>query len=228
MAYEILLPAGVAGFGLTSGVTDLFPNALFVFGAHLLVAILLCGVTLAFQGLRPRENWGFTLITATVMILLVCLALFNNMGPLPIKTAGVQQTMTLVKPQLTMTVLTTPTIDVPTAVKLTQAPPKPSPTGPTYTPTNTLIPSATFTITPSPAPTPFYARINAKEDAGALVRKEPDYGAPVVKSLLNGSLVEILPESINKNGITWIKVRLADDSEGWIVRYVLITATPVN
>ncbi|MCE1253886.1 MAG: SH3 domain-containing protein, partial [Anaerolineae bacterium] len=232
LAYEILLPIGAAGFGLTAHLTGLFPNALFVFAAHLFAAVLLALITLAFLRLRPRESWGFTLGASGVMTLLMALAFLGNLSPLPgMKAVGSIPTLTLVRPQISQT--STQTTPAPSLLS-PSASPSPeavfvTPGGPTFTPTNTLIPTRTPTITPSPAPTPVYAKIAAKEDAGALVRKEPDFSSPVVKSLLNGSLVEILPDSIDKNGIIWYKVRLPDGGgDGWIVRYVLVTATAVR
>ncbi len=230
LAYEIFLPIGVAGFGLASHLPGIFPNAAYVFGANLLAAVLLCLLTLAFQRLRPRESWGFTLGAAAVMLLLMVLAFIGNTGALPVKAVGAMPTITLAKPQITLTstVAVAPASATPSSSP-SQVVPQITPTGPTFTPTNTLIPTRTPTITPSPAPTPVYAKIVAKEDAGALVRKEPDFTSPVLKSLLNGSLVEILPNSVEKNGIIWYKVRLPDGGgDGWIVRYVLVTATAVR
>jgi len=96
----------------------------------------------------------------------------------------------------------------------------------TITPTRTLIPSPTPTLTLSPAPTPVWARINASEGNGALIRKEPDYNSPVLSSVLNGTLVEVLPEVKETGGVAWVHIRLVDGRSGWVVRGLLRTATP--
>jgi hypothetical protein len=98
--------------------------------------------------------------------------------------------------------------------------------GPSQTPTNTLVPTNTPTTTVSPAPTPVWGKIRASDGNGAIVRSEPDYNALYVTSLMNGALVEILPESTMVQGTTWVKIRTNNNIEGWIVRGLLVTATP--
>ena len=71
-----------------------------------------------------------------------------------------------------------------------------------------------------------WGKIRASDGNGAVVRAEPDYNALYVTSLLNGALVEILPESIMVQGTTWVKIRTNNNVEGWIVRGLLVTATP--
>lgn len=226
LAYEIFLPIGVAGFGLTSGLPGLFSGAASVFGVHLFYAVLLCLVTLFAQGLRPREKWGFTLGTSTAMVLSAGLVFLGSISPLPLVGKNTPMAVALVKPALSSTVTPLKT------AYLISATPSLSlhtlePDVPTLTATNTLIPTPIPTETPTIVPTPVYAKINAKEGAGAVVREKPDYGSAVVKTLNNGSLVEILPDTIEVNGINWTKVRLPDNGhEAWIARFLLITATP--
>lgn len=78
----------------------------------------------------------------------------------------------------------------------------------------------------SPAPTPVWARVNAKEGDGILIRSEPSFTANLVQSLLNGTLVEVLPDVINSENVTWVKIRTVNGKEGWVVRSLLATATP--
>jgi len=49
----------------------------------------------------------------------------------------------------------------------------------------------------------------------------------VVTSQLNGMLVEVLPEIQQDGNLTWVHVRTTDGREGWILRGLLSTATPV-
>jgi SH3-like domain-containing protein len=81
-------------------------------------------------------------------------------------------------------------------------------------------------MTVTPQPTPVWARINVKGSNGAVIRAEPGYNAAIVKSLLNGIIVEVLNEVATADGATWVKIRTADGVEGWIVRALLATATP--
>jgi SH3-like domain-containing protein len=75
-------------------------------------------------------------------------------------------------------------------------------------------------------PTPVWARISVKDGNGAYIRAEPSYDANYVKSLLNGYLIQVLPDVVIADGATWVKVRTAEGVEGWIVRSLLATATP--
>jgi SH3-like domain-containing protein len=78
----------------------------------------------------------------------------------------------------------------------------------------------------TPQATPVWARINAQGSDGAFIRKEPKYTSEIVIVLLNGIIVEVLPDVIIEGNATWVKVRLTDGKEGWIVRSLLATATP--
>ncbi|HNT55577.1 MAG TPA: DUF389 domain-containing protein, partial [Anaerolineaceae bacterium] len=67
LAYEIFLPVGMGGFGLSSGLSGLFPDGLLVFAVHLVAAILISTVVLISLGFRPRNILGYLL--AAVIIL---------------------------------------------------------------------------------------------------------------------------------------------------------------
>ena len=81
-------------------------------------------------------------------------------------------------------------------------------------------------MTISPQPTPFYATISVKNANGAVIRAEPNYDAPITKSLLNGMLVEILPGEENRTDNNWVKVITSDNIEGWIYLDLLSTTNP--
>jgi hypothetical protein len=92
----------------------------------------------------------------------------------------------------------------------------------------TLPVTETRTSTPAPDPTPVYAVIRAREGGGAFIRKEP--GGSVLATLDNGSIVQILPETQDYNGVLWIHVVVTRNDirvEGWIIQTVLEMATPI-
>ena len=53
IAYELYLPAGVAGFGLSSGINGIWQNSAALFFTHLVWAAFIGAVALGLVGLRP-------------------------------------------------------------------------------------------------------------------------------------------------------------------------------
>ncbi len=92
--------------------------------------------------------------------------------------------------------------------------------------TATIPATITPTVTITPVPTPLWAEIRAEEGQGANIRENPEFSARIVRTVLNGTLVEILPETVEVDGNTWIHVRLEDQTEGWIIRNLILAATP--
>jgi hypothetical protein len=71
-----------------------------------------------------------------------------------------------------------------------------------------------------------YALINASvESGGALLRAEP--GGKVIRSYFNGTLVQVLPDTVELNGRVWAHVIIVSDgTEGWILQSLILMATP--
>jgi hypothetical protein len=215
IAYELYLPLGVAGFGLAAQLPGLWPEALKVFALHLAWAAVVCVVMLVILGLRPLNVFAYVLGGVLLAALVVATLWYGS---------GLAQLPRLSLPAMPAA----PTTSTPMPSVALVATVTPSPAGATRTPTNTLVPTRTPTLTVSPAPTPIWAKIVAGASGGAFVRAEPNYQALVVKSLLNDMLVEVLPETEQTNNSTWVRVRTTDGIEGWIVRSLLVTATPAT
>jgi cell division septation protein DedD len=215
LAYELYIPIGLAGFGMTSGITDFWLDGLTVFAVHLGWVALVGTATLLVMGLRPFNIFGYALGTSLAMAGIAALIVISGLG---IATRPYEQAA-VVLPTETSTLTNTPQ---PSATVT------PSPVPPTITPSNTATstPTRTTTPTPNPEPTPIWASVKPNEFGGAFVRAEPDYAATVVKSLLNDFVIEILPEAEQEGNAIWVKVRTQDGTTGWMVRSLLITATP--
>lgn len=210
LAYELYLPLGAGAFGLGAGLESLWPAGALVALAHLALAILLGSITLFCVRFRPTRAGGYLLSTsmflaslATVIVIMSdraasFLAPASRATPSPTPTALQPPTFT---PQASLPATATPT--------------------PTQQPSPTPQPTATFT------PTPVYARVHVVPGNGALLRSEPGTAGVVVTSLLNGYLVEILPESVTVNNVVWVHVYVPDlDLSGWMQLNALATATP--
>lgn len=212
LAYELYLPLGVAGFGLLTGSKGLWPDGLLVFGVYLATSALVGVVVLALTGLRPMIHLGYTLGTTAALVAMCALVAFSG-----VETARHFQVAL-------PTLAPTPT-PVPTATHTptrTRIPPTPSPTlSPTLAPTNTP------TITMTPTTTPVRAWMSAETGGGAYIRKTPGFEGSLVKSFLNGSRLDILPEATEVDGKIWLHVISPDGYEGWVLQSALITATAI-
>ena len=167
------------------------------------------------MGLRPSNFFGYTVSSTLVLVGVAAVIIISGIS------TAVSTNIALPSPTTTYTA----TITITPTASTTPLPPTT-----TSTSTNTLVPTRTPTKTLTPAPTPVYARINAKGDDGAIIREEPSYDAGYVKVINNGMLVEVLPEIVEADGTTWVHVRTSRELgnlEGWIVRSLLQTATPV-
>ncbi len=224
IAYELYLPAGVAGFGLTGGIAGMWQNGAALFFTYLIWAALVGVLVFGLQGLYPRNATGYLLGAGYVLAGLAAVALLYSAqinapaAPAQANTGGNVAGVDVQRPTSTPVPVSSPT-PLPTIQETATI-------TPTATTTRTLVPTRTPTLTITPAPTPVWARINADQGNGALVRAEPNYNAKVVSSLLNGTVVEVLPDVTNNTGVAWVHIRMANGKEGWIVRTLLRTATP--
>lgn len=211
LAYELYLPLGAAGFGLTSGMPNLWPDGLIVFAVYLAWTALIGVAVLLVLGLRPTNFFGYSLGSTILLLCIVAVIALSGLTT----ALDTQVAMPLSSPTPTPTITLTPT--------LTDTPVPPTPS---FTPTHTLVPTATTTLTVSPVPTLALAVINAKEQGGANIHSKPEFNAPVVRILGNGWPVEVYPDAVNSEGVIWRKIRISDGTEGWIWETLILTATP--
>jgi uncharacterized membrane protein len=217
VAYELYLPLAAAGFGLSSHIPNLWPDGLLIFAVYLAWAALLGAFTLALLGLRPASLFGYMLSGVVLLLgILLIIGISSSGAVIGSQTGSPTLTPT---PTPTLAATSTPTALSASATLM--------PEGATATlqPPSTPTPGITHTPTITSTPLPIFAYIDANTGGGALVRAEP--GGDIIRSYLNGTLVEVLPESAEANGYTWVKIRIVQDgTEGWILRSLLLVATP--
>lgn len=218
LAYELALPVGVAGFGLVTGADGLFPQALFTAGIYLAAAVLTGVMMLFVLGVRPARK-----ITYLVWLIALLIAVIAYAASSGIKLDFSAALAIFPTQAATTTQLPSQTPFISTRTSTAAAT---TATLKAVTPTATLMPSRTATSTLAPSPTPVWGVVEAGEANGVNLRSLPDITSERVTDLLNGSLVQILPETENKNGIIWVHVRTPLGLEGWIIRSLLVTATP--
>ena len=222
LAYEIYIPVAVAGYGLTSRGADLFPDALIVSGVHTAWVILAGTLTLAILKLRPFTFFGYLLTAAIIGSALYGLVISSALG-----SALQRQLAPFVTPTLEVSA---PVVELPGDLPSTETleiqTPEPNDSATTAVPTNTLMPTLTPTATITPQPTPVWAKVFSPTYSGVMVRQTPGFEGQYLTSLDNESLIQVLPEVEYVDGAYWAHVLLEDGQEGWMVRSLLLTATP--
>jgi Arc/MetJ-type ribon-helix-helix transcriptional regulator len=161
-------------------------------------------LTLAFLHFKPAKAGGYFL---SVIMSLVCLAALVNLTGLT----------RLIRDEILVTRQTVPTPTMTIA-------PSDTPTDlPTPTLTNTALPTDTLQPTSTLLPTPAYAIIAASVGGGARVRSDPGSGTALAV-LINGTLVQVLPEIQSVDGVSWVHIRW-NNLDGWILTSVLMATT---
>lgn len=229
LVYELYLPVGVAGFGLTGSVPGLWPDALLVFAIHLAWCTLLGTLTMAVMGLRPSNMFGYTLGTTVIILIIVAAVFISGLGTALTRetTMPPQKPSSEAVPTIAAQVKQSPATSLTPNLKTIASLPASS-GAPTATPTNTLVPTRTPTITLTPLATPVYAKIKPNEFGGAYIRKEPSFDSQAITSLSTDVMVIVVDEYTQADNVIWVKIRTTTENpvEGWIVRSLLITATP--
>jgi hypothetical protein len=210
LAYGLFLPISAAGIGLgigknIGGVT-LWPNGLLVSLVHLTLAMLVGGIFLLAMHFKPIRASGYVLPIFLGLLSVAVLVFLTGL-------------VTIIRDVITSARTVAPT---PTSIVLPSATPI---LFRTSTPSPSIVPSATYTITSTLAPTPAYAIISSPQLNGANVRTEPA-GGTVLISLVNGTLVEVLPETQIILSSTWVRIRV-NNMEGWVLQTVLAATTQV-
>jgi hypothetical protein len=212
IAYLLVIPVTVSGYGLGRGESLLWPDGLFVFAVYLSWSILVGYFTLIFAGAKPKP-YRFWSGLKSVLLLLVIVVMIAASGFITI-----QKWQTV--PLKIVTPTRTPNFTLPPTKT-------PTPVTPTRTPTETPIPTTTFTptLTPSITPTPFFVIVNT--DSGALIRAEPSTNARVITSAMNGTQLRVMDQVTDEDGTIWAHVMVMKNGvEGWVVVKFTATLTP--
>jgi hypothetical protein len=211
LAYGLFAPLVAAGFGISSDVLFLWPDALLVFLLHLVAALIASVLTLFLLGYKPPSILGYSAAAAIVLF-----GLIIGVGA---AGQGLALRAQIAIPTYTLTPSLTPTITPTVTPTLT---PTISPT-PTLTPTDTSTPTITPSATPvppTPTPEPILAFVNVPGFEGANLREEPQ--GTTITILPNGTIVTVLGETQETNGVIWQHVVTVDGLEGWIWDSLLV------
>jgi len=233
LTYGLFLPLCAAGFGLGSGVSEIWPQGLYIFLVHLAWATFFALITLFFLRFYPTSVGGITFTGLAFLILLVVVTFLTGFNRWIMIQTGLATPEPAPVGQTSLTPAPVPTNTSSPAPEQATAPigvPTQTPSrAPSRTLAATLPPTETSTSTITAEPTPIIAIIRASEGGGAFIREKP--GGIVVATLGNGSTVTIIPNDLQDvNNVIWVHVfALVNDVrvEGWMIQSVLQTATPV-
>lgn len=240
VAYEFFLPLCAAGFGLGSGVSEIWPQGLLVFLAHFSWATFLAILSLFFLRFYPVNFSGISLTAVLLILVIAAITILTGFG----QWIGIQAGLATPPPfdqtqgQPASPAAATSTLALVPTASPSQTPPATVFIGvPTQTPTRTprptqpsaIPPTQTFTSTVTAEPTPIIAQIRAAEGGGAFIREKP--GGKVLATLGNGATVTIIPNDFQEvNGVIWVHVFATVNDvrvEGWMIQSLLVTATPI-
>ena len=235
VTYGLFLPLCAGGFGLGSGVNEIWPQGLYVFLVHLAWATFFGIITLFFLRFYPTSTSGIAFTGLTFLLLIVVVSSLTGFNQWIMIQAGLAprtpEPVPVVQPSLTPAQVPAITLSPsPEQATASLGVPTQTPTlGATRTSTPTVPPTETFTPTITAEPTPIIAIISAAEGGGAFIRETP--GGIVLRTLGNGATVTIIPNEFQEvNNVVWVHVfTVVNDVrvEGWMIQSVLQTATPV-
>ena len=211
LAYQLYLPLSAAGFGLGASIPHLWPDGLVLFALHLSAGVLLSVLTLSLKGFRPLTMFGYTISSFIFLLGIVVLIGASGAGAVFTAELGIPTPI----PSATPTFTATPTLTA------TPIPPTATSTA-TLTPTPTLTPTQTPTLTP----TPVYAIVRTNSAEGVRFRSEP--GGTTLGFLSNETVVILLPDTMELDGVLWAHIIVSGSQEAWIVQSLLSlpTVTP--
>jgi hypothetical protein len=234
LAYELFLPLSAAGFGLGSGVGEIWPAGLYVFFTHLAWATFFGLLTLFFLRFYPTSFGGLVFTILMFLLVIAVVAFYTGVAGLIMGTSGPATLVPLAviestaSPGAPPSKTSSPRPEQATTV-VNSVTGTPSQTPPPTLTQATLAPTDTPTTTVTAEPTPIVAVIRASEGGGAFIREEP--GGLVLVTLGNGSTVTVVPNDLQDvNGVIWVHVSAAVEDrrvEGWMIQTVLQTATPI-
>ena len=161
------------------------------------------------MGFRPLTLFGYTVGAAIALLCIIIVAGLGSFGAALHSEIGFPTPTSSLTPTLTATPTVTPSPVPPTA---------------TLTPTITPSPTLTPTQTPTPTATPIFAVVDLDSTEGARIRSEP--GGETIGFLTNQTIVIILPDTQEIDGVLWVRIQGPGDLEGWIVQSLIEVVTP--
>jgi hypothetical protein len=226
LAYSFYLPIVSSGFAFGLGLKNQFISGLNTFLLYLIFSVVIGVLVLFAYRIKPikLQNW-LGIVSLTVIILVSAILFFNfnfgfNNSADLILTEQTDTSIVLIPPQ-TLSVSSTTSFPTVTSTLIINNNSEEQPTE-----AIPAINTSTATITLTPLPLVIWAEIRSPEGDGANIREAPGFSARIIRTVLNGTAVQVLEEVEIIDGATWIHIRFIDQVDGWIMRNLIISATP--
>jgi hypothetical protein len=221
LAYSFYLPLVSSGFAFGMGLQTQFLIGMITFLQYFGIAIVFgVGILLAYK-IRPvsiKNSWG---IMSLIILMAVVGVIFFKPDILQMDKEVILETENMMVIENNSLSQISPILPSPTNTQSISLVEQVKPTE-----TLNLIPTSTATITLTPLPTIIWAEVRSPEGDGANIREEPGFDARIVRTVLNGTAVQILDEIEVIDGATWVHIRFIDQVDGWIMRSLIVSATP--
>ena len=221
LAYSFYLPLVSSGFAYGMGLQEQFITGMITFIQYFGIAIVF-GVAILFAyRIRPvalKNWWGFG---SLLLILTISVFLILNPGLFQTSIEGGSEIENVQVVGSVSTLEISPVMPTPTRAQMDVVIEQDVPTEAMI-----IIPTSTATITLTPLPLVIWAEIRSPEGDGANIRVEPGFTSKILRTVLNGTAVQVLDEVEVIDGATWIHIRFIDQVEGWIMRSLIVSATP--
>jgi len=221
LAYSFYLPLVSSGFAYGIGLQTQFLTGILTFLQYFGISIIFGVAILLAYKIRPvsfKNGWG---IGSLVILIVTIVVLFFRPDILQKAAEVIPETENLMVLENNPLIKNTPMLPTQTDTQLISTLEQEKPTE-----MLTMISTSTATITLTPLPSILWAEVRSPEGDGANIREEPGFNARIVRTVLNGTAVQVLDEIEVIDGATWVHIRFIDQVDGWIVRSLIVSATP--
>ncbi len=221
LAYSFYLPLVSSGFAYGLGLQPIFITGIISFLQYFGLAIVFgVGILFAYK-IRPvslKNSWG---IASLIILMAIAGVLFFRPDIIQKAKEVIPEAENLMVIENTSLNQITPSQPTRTGTQSISAVEQEKPTE-----ILTIIPTSTPTITLTPLPSIIWAEVRSPVGDGANIRAEPGFDARIVRTVLNGTAVQVLGETEVIDGATWVHIQFIDQVDGWIVRSLIVSATP--
>lgn len=221
LAYSFYLPLVSSGFAYGMGLQTQFMTGIITFLQYFGLAIVFGVVILLAYKIRPvsfKNGWGIGSLIILITIIGVIFIRPNILQKAKVVLPETDNVMVFEDRTLNQN---TPTLPGPTNTLSISRVEQEKPTEVLI-----MIPTSTATITLTPLPVIIWAEVRSPEGDGANIREEPGFDSRILRTVLNGTAVQVLDEIEVIDGATWVHIRFIDQVDGWIVRSLIVSATP--